>query len=251
LPVFEGPLDVLLRLIEREQLPISDVSLIAVFDQFMAFTRTLDGLRPEVIADFAAMAGRLSLLKSRSLLPRPPQPAEEADELDLARQLEAYRAIKVAAELLAEKQRAGTGAYSRGGSVAWPVAAPARLSQQEPSVLAAAVQRWLTRAPHRPVVVATQRTVSLREMIARITSLLERQRRVSFVRIRDECTSRHDVAVAFLALLTLLRRQAIVATQSELFGPISVERAKMLLSVAPPGAVEELHEANGNRSAGI
>src|SRR3954471_22852810 len=88
LPTFEGPLDVLLRLIERDQLAISEVSLIAVFDQFIAHLKTLEADAPEAVAEFVLMAGRLSLLKSRALLPRPVKQLEEPDEVDLVQQLE-------------------------------------------------------------------------------------------------------------------------------------------------------------------
>src|ERR671919_1436827 len=110
LPSFEGPLDVLLRLIERDQLAISEISLLAVFDQFLAHLNTLEADAPDAIAEFVLVAGRLSVLKSRALLPRPAKPLEEPDEIDLVRKLEEYRAVKAAAELLAVRQRTGSGA---------------------------------------------------------------------------------------------------------------------------------------------
>jgi segregation and condensation protein A len=234
LPVFEGPLDVLLRLIEREQLPISDVSLLAVFDQFLAFTQTLDApSSPEFVAEFATVAGRLALLKSRALLPRPPEPAADQDEPDLVRLLEDYRAVKAAAELLAGRQRSGIGAYGRGDGVAQPAEAPARPSPQPAHALATAVGRWLTRVPAPPRVLVPHRIVSLREMISRVVSTLGTGERVSFDRVRQTCTDRQDIAVAFLALLTLLRRRVLVATQDELFGPITYVRADPELAVEP------------------
>src|SRR5918997_7132388 len=91
LPSFEGPLDVLLRLIERDQLAISEISLLAVFDQFIAHLDTMEAHAPDAIAEFLMVAGRLSVLKSRALLPRPAKPLEESEEIDLVHQLEAYR----------------------------------------------------------------------------------------------------------------------------------------------------------------
>ena len=76
LPSFEGPLDVLLRLIERDQLAFCEVSLLAVFDQFLAHLDTLEADAPDVIAEFVMVAGRLSVLKSRALLPRPAKALE-------------------------------------------------------------------------------------------------------------------------------------------------------------------------------
>jgi segregation and condensation protein A len=224
LPSFEGPLDVLLRLIERDQLAISEISLLAVFDQFMVHLDTLEAHPPETIAEFLMVAGRLSVLKSRALLPRPARPQEELEEVDLVRQLEAYRAVKAAAELLAVRQRTGSGAFGRGEAVACPAIEPTRFAPQPPSALAEAVGRWLTRVPAKPALLPRHRVVSLREMISRITSSLNHEASVSFSHIRASCAGPQDTAVAFLAVLTLMRRQVIVATQSELFGPIELAR---------------------------
>lgn len=234
LPVFEGPLDVLIRLIERDQLEISEISLLAVLDQFLSYMQTLDSPPPAVIAEFTAIAGRLSVLKSRALLPKPPRDVEETDEPDLVRQIEEYRAVKAAAELLSGLQRDGAGAFGRGESIAWPDPAPPPFSPQPPTALAKAVRRWLTRLPERPVLLATRPIISLREMISRISRALDTDRQVSFDAIREDCGSKQDIAVAFLALLILLRRQAILATQTERFGSIVLERPKVS-AIQPEG----------------
>jgi segregation and condensation protein A len=226
LPAFEGPLDVLLRLIEREQLPINEVSLLSVLDQFLAFMRGLHAPAPDVVADFAAVAGRLSVLKSRALLPRPPQAAEEpADPDDLVRQLEEYRALKMAAGLLAVKQQGDVGAFARGDAVAAPAPATIQLAPLEPVALAKAMHRWLSRVPRPSATLSALRVTSLREMIHRITGALARERSVTFEAVRASCVGRQEVAVAFLAVLVLLRRQAIVAAQSDTFGSIRLSPA--------------------------
>lgn len=251
LPVFEGPLDVLLRLIEREQLPVSDVSLLAVLDQFMIYIRALDTPSPDVIAEFATVAGRLSVLKSRALLPRPPKEAEEAAEVDLVRQLEEYRALKLAAEMLAERHREGNGGFGRGEAIATPPAGPPKLVPQPPATLARAVARWLSRLPEKPVQIASRRVVTIREMISRIFTALDGGRHTSFGSLRRSCECRQDVAVAFLAMLTLIRRQAIIATQPELFGPIALRRntsfseARVQASSAFDADVDEMSASHG------
>ena len=88
------------------------------------------------------------------------------------------------------------------------------------------------------------RSISLREMISRLTSLLDREPSVTFDRIKSECGCRQDVAVAFVALLTLLRRQAVVVTQPELFGAIVIERPLHLVQYTSPTA--ELSGSHGN-----
>lgn len=227
LPSFEGPLDVLLRLIERDQLPISEISLLSVLDQFLAYMETLASPSPDAIADFASVAGRLSVLKSRALLPRPARPEEVAeDEVDLVRQLEDYRRLKQAAMVLADLQRAGTGGFGRGDAVLVPEAPPRQLVPQQPGAIRAAVVRWLSRAPARPVEIGVRRIVTLREMVTRIFTALTRSETVPFAQILATCESRSDVAVAFLGALTLMRRHVIEAQQSELFGPIWLTRVQ-------------------------
>jgi len=225
LPVFEGPLDVLLRLIEREQLEISEVSLISVFDQFVTFLQTLDS-PPVVVAEFLAVAGRLSLLKSRALLPKPQMLVEEPDEFDLVQQLEEYRVVKAAADVLAGRQRDGSGIFGRGDGIASPNPAPSQFAPQSPTSLANAVGRWLTRFPVQPTVMASRSTVSLRVMIGRISAAFDERRRVSFEEIVGSCSCRQEVGVAFLAVLILLRRQAVRASQAEIFGAILLQRSQ-------------------------
>ena len=228
----------LLRLIERDQLAISEISLLAVFDQFLAHLDALEADAPDAIAEFVMVAGRLSVLKSRALLPRPAKPLEEPDEIDLVRQLEAYRAVKAAAELLAIRQRTGSGAFGRGEAVAGPPIGANPIAPQPPSALAEAVGRWLTRVPAKPALLPRHRVVSLREMISRISAALDARHRVSFSRIRATCAGPQDTAVAFLAILTLMRRQAVIATQNELFGPIELARGLFVHPSNEPASAE-------------
>jgi segregation and condensation protein A len=250
LPAFEGPLDVLLRLIERDQLSISDISLLAVFDQFIEYVNALESSTPEFIAEFVAVAGRLSVLKSRALLPRPAKTVDEPDEIDLVRQLEEYRVVKAAAMLLASRQQAGSGAFGRGEGVASPPVESTRFTPQPPSALTTAVSRWLTRLPLKPILVPAIRVVSLREMIVRITSALARDRQISFDHIRGTCTDRQETAVAFLAMLTLMRQQIIVVAQNELFGSITLSRPKVASDPRSRSSSFGLHQTNGRKQAG-
>jgi segregation and condensation protein A len=229
LPAFEGPLDVLLRLIEREQLPVSEVSLIAVFDQFMAFTRELGSPAPEASAEFAAVAGRLSLLKSRALLPRPAKSVNDENAVDLVLQLEEYRLFKRAAATLAATMQRDEASFERGHGVVRPAPGQLRLMPQTPRVLTKAVGRWMARLPARSVPLPLPRVVSLREMAGRILASLDRNGRSSFGRICSSCTQRQEVAVAFLALLSLLRRRVVSVSQDELFGPIALTRVHCVL----------------------
>ncbi|RLC70356.1 MAG: chromosome segregation protein ScpA, partial [Chloroflexi bacterium] len=116
LPVFEGPLDLLLHLIEREELDITSVSLAQVTDQYLTYLSLMEKPPAEVLADFLVVAAKLLLIKSRALLPQPPGSLSTEEEdvgEDLARQLIEYRRFKRVAESLRRREEAGLRAYLR------------------------------------------------------------------------------------------------------------------------------------------
>jgi len=222
LPTFEGPLDVLLRLIERNQLDITDVSLVAVTDQFLAYVAALSDTPPELLAEFTAVASRLLALKSRSLLPAPPQEVEEPEPDDLTRQLRVYQAVKAAAEHLQARERSGLRAFARpparlDGLPVTEYLAPVPL----PSLLRA-LRRCFGRVrpaprPYRPTPIIT-----LAQMTSRLLSRLRDRSR--FSALLGDSPSRGEYLVGFIALLSLLRQRVVDATQSTLFGEIEVWR---------------------------
>ena len=226
LPSFEGPLDVLLRLIERSQLQITDVSLVAVMDQFLTYVAGLNQAGAELIADFANVATRLVLLKSRSLLPRPPTTEDEGGPSDLVRELVEYRAVKQAAFALADKDRRGEGAFLRpSGTIAAPEpVAPPRLAAHEASWLARAIRRRFTSIPSPRAIMQVRPVVSLREVIERVLRTVSDRPHASFSVIARECRDAHELRTAFLAVLVLIRRRAIDVQQDELFGEIVMRR---------------------------
>jgi segregation and condensation protein A len=236
-PGFEGPLDVLLRLIEREELDITAISLALVADQFVEYIAGQPDSDPALLAEFAAVASRLLLLKTRGLFPRAPEvataePGENPDEDDLVRQLQEYRQIKEAAEGLATRDRAGERAFAplampehaTAGAVPEITLAPAR-----PFDLLRAVHRRLARQPATPRVLTLVPRISVGEMAARI---LERLRtwphgEVRLSRLATEARSRVEVVTTFMAILELVRRRRAEATQEEPFGDIVVHPAAL------------------------
>lgn len=222
LPSFEGPLDVLLRLIERSQLAITDVSLVAVTEQFVAYVAQLDSAPVETIADFTAVAARLTVLKSRSLLPRPPATADEPATDDLARELIAYRQFKEAAQTLADWDASGRGAFSRSAApvAAPPPAVPARLAPLAPRALVHALKRRLTTVPRAAEVRVLAPVISLREMIERVIGAVRDKHEIPFDVATGNCRQRTEVMTAFIAVLILIRRRLLEAEQTELFGDI-------------------------------
>ena len=225
LPTYEGPLDVLLRLIERSQLAVEDVSLVRVTDQFLAFIASLRDAPPEVVADFTAVGARLAVLKSRSLLPRPVMADDELVPDDITGQLREYKQIRDAAARLAEVSAAGFHAYTSTtrGAIARPVAASApTLGRHEPDQLVRSLRRRLGLAPRPDQLISQRRVVSLRDMVIRFSELVRRERTVGFGDVVAQYRTRTEVATAFLAVLILVRRQTLVAAQDGRFTDISL-----------------------------
>jgi segregation and condensation protein A len=226
LPVFEGPLEVLLRLIERSQLAITDVSLVAVTEQFLTYVERLGDAPPAVIAEFMAVGSRLVLLKSRSLLPRPSATEDEDQQDDLVHQLIAYRAIKEASLQLAEWDAKGDGSFTRALGAIAPPDGPTvpKVAFHEANLLARALRRRLSIAPLARQMVASRPVVSLREMVERVLTKLHGKGAINFSEVQHGCADRNEVLTAFLAILVLIRRRSIDAAQSELFGEIHISR---------------------------
>jgi segregation and condensation protein A len=226
LPSFEGPFDVLLRLIERHQLPITDVSLVAVTDQFLAHVDALGGAPPETIAEFTNVGARLVVLKSRSLLPRPPAAEEEAASSELARQLVEYQVVKRAAEQLATRDQRGDGAFARAsGAVAMPQQpASPKLAAHESAWLVRALKRRLAAIPSPKDVIAVRPLISLAAMIERVLGALTGRGDVRFSALAGECRDGHELRTAFLAVLILIRRRLVDAEQDAPFAEIVLRR---------------------------
>jgi segregation and condensation protein A len=226
LPVFEGPLDLLLHLIEERELDITKVSLAAVTDQYLDYISRLDKLEPEKIADFLIIAAKLLLIKSRMLLPQPPVEAEDEEEEDvgdeLVRRLIEYRRFKGAAQELRFREEHGMRAYAR--LLPAPQPEPTiRLEGITLDALVLAVRQALeSQKTSSADDVVMPLHISLPDKIAHLESLLENQRQYSFSRILEQATSRMEIVVTFLALLQLMKRRKVVVEQSELFGEIRI-----------------------------
>jgi len=225
LPLFEGPLDLLLQLIEREELDITKVSLAQVTDQFLAYIKILEDLNIGDLADFVVVAARLLLVKSEALLPRPAErrPDEEDPGDELARQLLAYKRYKEIAGALHEREEAGLRAYLR---LAPPPKVEARLDPRglTPLALLDALRRALAVAPDKPALgtVVAPPKVTIRDQIHLIARALRASPRLSFQKLLENATSRMEVLVTFLAVLELIKRRKIEARQERLFGEIEL-----------------------------
>lgn len=228
-PVFEGPLELLLALVEREEVDVFKVSLSHVTDAYLAEIAAREVPDAQEMAEFLWMAARLLLLKSIRLLPGEAPTEEEADLLgwedEVRQRLEEYRAYKeIAGELLERAQQE---------TFAFPP--PPRTievgGQEEPldvDLLVVAFNSVLARIPPRTVVVQG-RTWTLQEKLDLITERLTRGP-IELVDLILESVDRLEAVVTFVAVLELLRRGEITIRQKERFGSIRVEAR----SVAEP-----------------
>jgi segregation and condensation protein A len=225
LPVFEGPLDLLLHLIERAELDITRVALAQVTEQFLAYLHQMEERRMDLAAAFVVIAARLLQIKSEALLPRPPE--REVGEEDpgeaLARQLRLYKQFKDVALLLHQREAANLRTFLR---LAPPpkVAPRLDLSRTSLEALRQAAERALTVRPEPPPLgsMVSPPKVTIRDQIRLIVNHIRNEGRAVFQRMMSGVETRIEVVVAFLAMLELVKRQQVTARQSDLFGEIEI-----------------------------
>ncbi|MCW5873719.1 MAG: segregation/condensation protein A [Anaerolineales bacterium] len=226
-PVYQGPLDLLLQLIERAELDITKLALAQVTDQFLGYMRTLQELKAERVSEFLVVAARLMQIKSEALLPRPVvrQPDEEDPGEALVQQLLLYKRFKELASLLTLRQDTALRSYLR---MAPPPKVEGRLDlsgMTAEDVFRAAMKvhtRADARAPLRTVVAAPR--VTIREKIKAIADVLRHKTMTTFRELVSGTPDRLHVVVTFLAMLELVRRYRIAAKQEELFQEIELRR---------------------------
>lgn len=225
-PVYEGPLDLLLDLIERAELDITAVSLAIVTDQYLDYIHGLEQRDPGEISAFLVIAARLLQLKSEALLPRPVvrEPGEEDVGQSLVDQLRLYKRFKEVGLWLDARQQAGLRTYLR-------VAPPPRFEPKlDPSslslaALVAAAQVAFARLPEKePLasVIAAPR-ITIREKIGLIARTLRDVESSSFRALLGDNPSRLEIVVTFLALLELVKRFRVQAYQPGLFSDIRID----------------------------
>ena len=245
LPVFEGPLDLLLHLIEKRQMEITMVSLVAVTDQYLAYLQQWQAeLLPLAnMAAFVSIAARLLFIKSQSLLPQ--HNKEEANEEgesaavmveELQRHLVEYKLAKEIAVLLRQREEAGLQTHGRSGllagieaQLAWT---PPTLVGMEVQSLSRAFQRLLelqVRDVEHGTDLLPVARVRVSERIAEIMSFLEEQPSLLLSDVIKNESSRLVIIVTFLAVLELWKWERVSVKQEELLGPIILERGERWL----------------------
>ena len=225
-PVYEGPLDLLLQLIERAELDITKVALAEVTKPFLDYVHQLQKDQAEEVSSFLVVAARLMQIKSEALLPRPPE--REAGEEDpgdeLINQLLLYKKFKEVAKFLHERDALGLRTYLR---LAPPPKIEGKLDSDQFSLqdLVEAAKRAMMEAEEKQPVgsVVKAPKVTIQDKITHIRRVLSTEGKASFRSLLGEGFTRVDVVVTFLALLELVRRFRIRAVQDEMFSDIQVE----------------------------
>lgn len=225
LSAFQGPLDLLLRLVEGASLDITTVSLVQVTDQYLSHLHRTPRADPAALVEFIVIGAKLLYLKSCALLPTatpvPPKAAQaqEAVGRELTQMLEEYRRFKGAAAALRQMEEQGQQAYPRQAPP--PIALPPGLKGVTLETLVRIFQEALSRQPPQPEVPALEREpVTVAEKMAEIGASLERQGRLSFRAVVMACRSRTEVVAAFLAVLELIKAGRALAEQEEPFEDI-------------------------------
>lgn len=231
-PVYEGPLDLLLQLIERAELDITKLALAQVTDQYLEHIQKLPELSAEEVSGFLVIAARLIQIKSEALLPRPPvrEPGEEDPGEALARQLLIYRQYKRIAEAMDARQKSGYHTYLR--TISPPkFEGKVDLSNVSLADLVSAARyvflqrnRTLLSENFESVVVPPK--VTIRQKIGLIASLLRSKGTSSFRYLLGDAHSRVEVVITFLAMLELVKLHFVKVQQDQIFGDIQLEPAE-------------------------
>jgi segregation and condensation protein A len=225
-PIYEGPLDLLLQLIERDELDITKVSLARVTNPFLDYVRQLEKHQADQVSIFLTVAARLMQIKSEALLPRPVErePGEEDPGEELIRQLLAYKRYKEIASILEERESIGLRTFVR---LAPPPKGDPQLdlsgmTVDDLTLAAFAVYTALARIQPINNIVRAPR-VTLRDKIGQIVEKLQVGQKTTFKKLVGKHPNRLDVVVTFLAMLELIKQFRIRATQEKLFSEIEIE----------------------------
>ncbi|MAF14343.1 MAG: hypothetical protein CMI53_05660 [Parcubacteria group bacterium] len=228
---FEGPLDLLLQLIEQQKLEITQVSLAQVTEQYIQILNqsAKQSINTSELADFLVVAARLLLIKSRALLPFLDWGDDDADaEEDLTRQLKIYKqyldASKVIQGLITQKRFT----FSRTKLLTQQEVEFSPSPELTKSKLAKAfnqVIKALDPLANLPTEIV-QKTINIQEKIKQIREKILRQASTNFTEVLNQAKDKTEIIVSFLALLELIKQKTIAVQQNNIFEDIKIERLK-------------------------
>jgi segregation and condensation protein A len=227
LDIFEGPLDLLLHLIKKNEVDVHDIPIAQITDQYLSYLELFEQLSLDLAGEYLVMAATLMQIKSRLLLPAVEGEEEEGEDprLELVQQLEEYQRFRAAAAQLADRDILERDVFRRDPQQAdgEPQELPP-LRQLDLADLVDALREVLKRLPEDEAQEIGGKRVPIRE---RMVAILERLRggEAEFTSVLGDLSSRPVVISHFLALLELVKMRMVRAFQTERFGPIRLSLA--------------------------
>ncbi len=248
---FEGPLDLLIHLIKKNEVNVSDIPVALITEQYLAYIELMQELNLDIAGEFLVMAATLIHIKSRLLLPRPPSEGElEGDEEDpreaLVRRLLEHERFKAAAEQLHDRETFRSAQFMRSDAAVADVAGENEEPELEVDLfsLIAAFRGVLERAATRPKVLLPPEQVSIESRIETLLTRLSEHEACGFEELFGDVSSRGDLIVTFLALLEMIRLKLVRIFQSGSFGPIRVyKRPRPADAPHPIKDPQDVHDA--------
>ena len=224
LEAFEGPLDLLLYLIRRQNLDVLDIPIAEVTNQYMSYIDMMQDMRFELAAEYLLMAAMLAEIKSRMLLPRPESISEDEEDprAELIRRLQEYERYKQAAEEIEELPRVGRDVFeasAKGPDLTVVKAQP----DVELKELLLAFQDVLRRTDMFASHHIQREVLSVRERMTHVLAALNAESFTEFTTLFEYKEGRMGVVVTLLAILELIKESIIEIIQTEPFGPIYVK----------------------------
>ncbi len=227
---FEGPLDLLLHLIKKNEVNIYDIPIALITKQYLETIELMQELNLDVAGEFLVMAATLIHIKSKMLLPRPETAAgvageDEEDPRDaLVRRLLEHQKFKAAAELLNERETWRSAQWGRPDNVVEQIAGDEYEPELEVDLfsLLTAFQKVIERAKQRPKVILPPEELPVEVRIQQMLSRLSETEACGFEELFADVGERQGLIVTFLALLEMIRLKLIRVFQSGSFGPIRV-----------------------------
>ena len=248
IPMYEGPLDLLLDLIKKQEMNIHDIPIAKITSQYLEYLHKLDELNVDVSADFIYMAATLIYIKSKMLLPADPLagPEDQTDpRAELVHRLVEHEKYKNAAQLLYQKQQIEENVWSR----------PDKSLYQDEGTegelvvslvdLIKVLQQVLERKKEISRIELQHEEFSVAQMMAQLRGqiLASDSNSVNLIQFFEACPSRHAMIVAFLAVLEMVKLQAIAMVQEKQFGEILLKKAKAFDAVLDEnGAIRQVDE---------
>ena len=228
LDIFEGPLELLLYLVRKNEIEISEIPIATVCHQYLEYLDLMNALNLDLAGEFLVLAATLAYIKSRTLLPATEEEEmEEELHFDLAQHLLEYKRYKEAANTLTRQTILEKDEFIR--SYVTEDLTPPETDESDIEVnlfeLLDALKGVLKRVEDKKSIFeVTKEKITVTEKVVEILGKLKQQKSISFASLFDELTTREEVIVTFLALLELLRQRMVRALQSTPFGPIRIVR---------------------------